>query len=341
MNRLLTALTVIILAIGYVPSQALAGGGGGDGDDHHGSEIVHGAAHEGQTGVTIFADGGEVHYIVSTPETCKYPLAWAEDVIALGTDSEYYDIIGDLVTRVLAGTLDIDTKFGIDVPEAGGNSCIQHVYRYFGSCTDEERIAVRAIDVLWDARLSTIGSYGAIGLHEYPERYCVEVVDIDLWRQMIRASDYLPKPVRATYPQYRTLVGLDNHVWYEVDTGDDRYFDSFHVALPTPGTTYEVDVDIWLKELAIDTDGDGDWDHEVTCSGDDAASVTDCGGSLVDPIFTFHYEDRAFHQFIIESRWAGEAIDESGIVHILDPDYLSVQHIFDWETVEVRSSLDG
>ena len=73
----------------------------------------------------------------------------------------------------------------------------------------------------------------------------------------------------------------------------------------------------------------------------DATTLTDCGGSADDPLFVFEYEERAFHHFVIEGRWAGQAIDENGLVHILDPDFLAVQYTFDWETVEVRSSLDG
>lgn len=300
---------------------------------HHGSDVVQGAALEGQTDAAIFAEGGQVHYIISRQNQCWYPQAWADDVIAYGTASDYYEVVGSLI--------DQPEWFSPDVPEIGGASCIQHAYNYFGSCTDEDRIGVRAIDVLWDARSETIGSYGDIGLHEYPDRYCIEIIDIDRWRQTIRASDFLPKPVRATYPQFRTLVGLANEVWYEVAAGEQRYIDGFYVELPTAGTTYNINVSIWLEEIAIDIDGDGVWDRTVTCSAGDTESLTDCGGSLEDPIFTFEYEQRAFHHFIIESRWAGEAIDEEGIVHILDPDYLAVQHVFDWETVEVRSSLDG
>ena len=251
--------------------------------------------------------------IVSRQERCWYPQSWADDVIANGTSSEYHAVVGDLID-------DEYDWFSDDVPEIGGASCIQHAYNYFASCTDEDRIAVRAIDVLWDVRNATIGSFGDIGLHEFPDRYCVEVVDIDRWRQIVHARDFLPKPVRATYPQYRTLVGLENQVWYEVEEGQDRYVDGFYVELPTPGTTYNINVTIWLEELAIDIDGDGDWDHTVTCSTGDAESVADCGGSLEDPIFTFEYEQRAYHHFVIESRWAGEAIDEEGIIHILDPE---------------------
>lgn len=327
MKKALTIVLGVTLFSGVAAAEARPG------EVHHGSNVVQGAAYEGQTGASIFAENGQIHYIVSRENRCWYPQAWLDDALVQGTSSPYY-------TYVYAVDFDPDW-FSPDVPATGGASCIQHVYHGFDSCTDEERIGVKSIDALWDARRGTIGSFGEIGIHEYSDRYCIEIVDADRWRQIIRASDFLPRPVRATYPQYRTLVGLENRAWYEVDPGDDRYVDGFHVSLPTAGTTYEIDVNIWLEEVAIDIDGDGDWDHVVTCSTGDAASLTDCGGSADEPLFLFEYDERAFHHFVIESRWAGQATDEDGLVHILDPNFLAVQYTFDWETVEVRSSLDG
>lgn len=328
MKRLIivTAATALCL----MASPALAGG---KGSVDHGTNIVQDSALEQSTVVEIFAELGPAHRVVSGESRCWYPQAWAVDVAAHGTDSAYFDLIGDIA--------DDENWFSPDVADVGGYSCLQHVYHGFDSCTDDTRIGVRAIDAIWDARQGTVGSYGSIGIHEYPDRFCVEVIDIDGWRQMIDAGDYLPTPIRATYPQFRTLVGLDNQVWYEVTEGEERYIDGFYIALPTPGITYNVTVDVWLEELAIDVDGDGVWDHTVTCSTGDADSLTDCGGSLDDPLFEFAYEHRAFHTFTIESRWAGTAIDEHGIVHTLDPNHLTRQYTFDWETVEVRSSLDG
>ncbi len=323
------AATSLLLSLASAAPAVAANGTG----PHHGSEIVQGAAYEGQTGASIFAENGQIHYIVTRDNQCWYPQSWLDDALVQGTSSPYY-------TYVSAVAFDPEA-FSPDVPEVGGASCIQHVYHGFDSCTDENRIGVLSIDALWDARRGTIGSFGDIGLHEYSDRYCVEIVDVDRWRQIIRASDYLPRPVRATYPQFRTLVGLENRVWYDVAPGNDRYVDGFHVSLPTPGTTYEIDVSIWLQEVAIDIDGDGHWDHTATCSTGDASSLTDCGGTADHPLLTFEYDERAYHRFVIESRWAGRAIDEDGLVHVLDPNFLAVQYTFDWETVEVRSSLDG
>lgn len=329
--RIFVGITSVVAVVALTPGLALAGASGSGPD--HGSNVVQGAALEPSIDVELFADHGPAHAVVSGESRCWYPQAWADDVAANSTESAYYSIVGDVA--------DNPAWFSLDVPDVGGYSCLQHVFSGFDTCTDDSMIGVRSIDAIWDARHGTIGSYGSIGIHEYSERYCVEIIDIDGWRQIINASDYLPTPVRATYPQFRTLVGLENLVWYEVTEGENRYIDGFRVELPTPGITYNVNVDIWLEGLAIDINGDGVWDHTVTCSNGSADSLTECGGDLDDPLFRFAYDERAFHQFTIESRWAGTAVDDHGIVHVLDPNYLAVQYTFDWETVEVRSSLDN
>lgn len=250
------------------------------------------------TSGSVWAENSQVHRIVSRRSQCWYPQSWLDDAITNGDASPYYGY---------ARSVGFDPEWFSDtVPEVGGDSCVQHIYSGIGPCTDENRIGVRAIDALWDARLGTIGSFGDIGLHEYADRYCLEIITRDRWRDIVEASDYLPKPVRATYPRFRTLVGLDNNVWYDVATGSNRYTDGFDLQLPTAGVTYDLTVTIWLAEIRIDIDGDGTYEYTATCSTGDAATLTDCGGSLDNPIYTFDYPLRAFHPFTIETRWPAE-----------------------------------
>ena len=70
-------------------------------------------------------------------------------------------------------------------------------------------------------------------------------------------------------------------------------------------------------------------------------SSSRCSGSPENPVFTFEYDTRAFHPFTIRTHWAGIAVDETGQVLNIDPGMLLNEYTFDWETVEVRSSLDG
>jgi len=278
--------------------------------------------------------------------TCTYPERWKADVEAYDDRSKYYPMIADLydeATKTWHPDENGIDRFGDHDWEVTHDSCVQIIYEGSGSCTGVERIGVRALAMRYDTRVhATVGNLLEFGVDQTPETVCVEIVTQAEWHGLIDGSHEIPDPIRATFPQYRTLVGLENSVWYQVDADQDRYHDSFTVHLPTPGgRDWVADVQAWLEELAIDVDGDGVWEHTVTCSTEGAESVVDCGGSLEDPLYSFMYEYRGVHAFTIEARWAGFAVGPTGEIHDLDPEYLTRQYTFDWETVEVRSSLDG
>lgn len=341
-----SAVLVLVLGLAGVllpGGSAIAGTtGGDDGSIPVEDEVGYQGNYEsGRTTVQLLASEAAGRLVWSHGGGCTYPERWITDVETYGEDSVYYPMIADLHDPD-TGEWDLD-RFGAHDWDVTHSSCVQVIYQGIDSCTDEERIGVRSLAMRYDTRLGrVVGNLVEFGIDEAPETVCVEIIDIEGWRGMIEDSDEIPDPIRATFPQYRTLVGLANSVWYEVEADQDRYHDGFTVHLPTPGgRDWTVDVQAWLEELAIDVDGDEVWDYTVTCSTGDPESVVDCGGTLDEPLYSFMYDDRGIHAFTIEARWAGIGTGPTGEIHDLDPQYLTRQYTFDWETVEVRSSLDS
>jgi hypothetical protein len=209
-----------------------------------------------------------------------------------------------------------------------------------GDCSTEDRIAVLSTYAIRDYYRGVILSVGDFDFHEMAGLYCLVVIERDPFLEIVRDETLVPEPIRATFPQFQTLVGLDNSVWYEAAAGVDSTNAGFSVGIPTQGIDYNLSLQIWLTGIQIDIDGDGVWEHTQTCADTDPGALADCAGSEDNPVYTFEYETRAFHPFTIRTLWEGQAVDETGQVLNIAPGLLMNEHIFDWETVEVRSSLD-
>lgn len=333
--RRCTAL-LVVTAVMAIPNTATAGGFG----EGANTEIV--VTTPARVEGTIWADSHGAYLVAIKRDPCWYPQSWYDDAIivdelgeAVGynTDSLHYDYVVN--------------KLGAD-PDRFGNealwsakSCIQDAFIARGDCSTEDRIAVMSSHAIRDAYLGTVVESSDFDADERLGRYCLVVIERDPWLDLVEDESLVPEPVRATFPQFRTLVGLENSVWYDVVAGEDPTNDGFSIGLPTAGIDYNLTLTIWLTEIRVDIDGDGNWDFIRECPGTDPGQLEACAGSAENPVYTFEYENRAFHPFTIETRWGGQAIDADGLILDIDPELLFNEYTFDWETVEVRSSLDG
>lgn len=290
----------------------------------------------------IWADSHGAYLVSSRQSRCWYPQDWYDSVVILddlgeitgyNIDSAYYNIV--------VNQLGADAAWFAAVDTYSASSCVQTVFLTRGDCSTEDRIAVLSTAASYDARTGEILGTGDYDLHDLGGLYCLVVISRDPWLEIVRDQSLVPEPVRATYPQSRTLVGLDNSVWYDVAAGLNPTSEGFSIDLPTAGISYNLTLQIWLAEILIDTNGDGEWDFSKTCPDRDPETLALCAGSLDNPVYAFEYETRAFHPFTIQTRWGGQAVDPNGIVLDIHPNLLLNEYTFDWETVEVRSSLDG
>ena len=327
---------IIVLSIAPAPAALAAGSR----DVGHGTEVT--VTNPARVDGTLWVDSRGAYLVAIREWQCWYPQGWYEDVVIVddtgnfvghNTDSIHYDYV---VNRLGA-----DPDLFADIPLYSDRSCIQDAFVARGDCSTEERIGVLSSHAIRDAYLGDITLARDFDFEDRSGLYCLVVIERDPWLDLIRDQSYVPEPVRATYPEQRTLVGLDNRVWYDVAPGIDRVRDGFSVTIETAGIDYNLTLEIWLTEIRVDTDGDGVWDFVKECPATDPELLDLCAGSVDDPILTFNYENRAFHPFAIETRWGGLAIDPDGIALDIDPNLLLNQYTFDWETVEVRSSLDG
>ncbi|MFW2383512.1 MAG: hypothetical protein ACN4GZ_17290, partial [Acidimicrobiales bacterium] len=296
----------------------------------------------------LWVSNGEVHASVAS-EHCRYPMDWyraaftVDDsgaIIAINENAPHFNLIRDLVDySTTPPTVDLTRFADLDMFDSG--SCIQGAFVGRDDCSTEDLIGVLATSVVFDSRNTVSISTGNFDDHDIGNLYCLVVIERDPWLEIVRDSALVPEPIRATFPQFRTLVGLENSVWYDVAAGDDLTSGGFTVDIPTTGNSYRLTLNIWLSGIRVDIDGDGEWEFNKTCSGSDADTLTPCAGSAENPVYTFEYETRAFHPFTIQTLWAGRAVDPAGNVLNIDPGLLLNEHTFDWETVEVRSSLDG
>ncbi|MDJ0924144.1 MAG: hypothetical protein QNJ77_06235 [Acidimicrobiia bacterium] len=291
---------------------------------------------------TLWVDSRGAYLVASRALRCWYPQEWYDDVVILDVDDTVAGFNSDSIYHdYVVNMLGADPGLFGDVALFSSRSCIQDAYIARGDCSSEDRIAVLASYAVRDAFLGQTSRSWDFDFEDRNGLYCLVVIERDPWLDLVRDRSYVPPPIRATYPQYRTLVGLDNHVWYDVLAGTDRTRDGFSVDLPTSGISYSLTLDIWLTEIRVDIDSDGSWDLVRECPDPDPEILELCAGSVDSPVYTFQYESRALHPFTIETRWSGQAVDPDGIVLEIDPNLLMNQYTFGWETVEVRSSLDG
>ena len=318
------------------PGVALAGGFG----EGANSEIT--VVNPARVDGTLWVDSHGAYLVAIREWQCWYPQDWYDDVVIVDADGSFVahnpdSIYYDYVVNRLGANPDLFA----DIPLYSDRSCLQDAFIARGDCSTDERIAVLSSHATRDAFLGEVTLAGDFDFEDRSGLYCLVVIERDPWHDLIRDQSYVPEPVRATYPELRTLVGLDNRVWYDVAPGVDRVRDGFSLAIETAGIDYNLTLEIWLAEIRVDTDGDGTWDFAKQCPATDTEQLDLCAGSVDTPIFTFQYENRAFHPFTIETRWGGLAVDPDGIALDIDPNLLMSQYTFDWETVEVRSSLDG
>ncbi|MCP4964280.1 MAG: hypothetical protein GY926_03495, partial [bacterium] len=261
-------------------------------------------------------------------------------IIAINDTAPHFNLIRDLIDYgTTPPTVDLSRFAELDMFDSG--SCIQGAFVGRDDCSTEDLIGVLATSIVFDSRTAVSISTGSFDDHDIGNLYCLVVIERDPWLEIVSDSALVPEPVRATFPQFRTLVGLENSVWYDVAEGDDLTSGGFTVDIPTTGNSYRLTLNIWLSGIRVDIDGDGEWDFDKTCPGSDAGTLAPCAGSAENPVYTFEYETRAFHRFTIQTLWAGLAVDPAGNVLNIDPGLLLNEHTFDWETIEVRSSLDG
>ena len=336
MKRFLSAfaLAASISVMACTPAVAI------DNSDEGNSEVTvtNPARVEGK----LWADSRGAYLVATRAQRCWYPQSWYDEVIIVddlgeivghNTDSIYYDYV---VNKLAA---DPDLSGAHDLWSE--RSCIQDAFIARGDCSTEDRIAILSSHAIRDAYLGEVDIAGDFDDADRRGLYCLIVIERDPWLDLVKDESLVPDPIRATFPQFRTLVGLENSVWYDVAGGDDPTSDGFSVDLPTAGIDYNLTLTIWLTEIRVDIDGDGLWDFTRECPGTDPDQLETCAGSADNPIFTYEYENRAIHPFTIETRWGGQAIDPNGIALDIDPNLLMNEYTFDWETVEVRSSLDG
>ena len=281
-------------------------------------------------------------YLVAIRDSrCWYPQGWYDDVVIvddlgeiIGFDdtSIYYDLVHN--------QLDANPEWFGHHDAYSARSCLQNVFLTRGDCSTDDRLAVLATSGIRDARTGQVLQAGDFDLHDLGGLYCLVVITRDPLQELVEDQSLVPDPVRATFPQFTTLVGLDNSVWYDVAPGENRTTDGFGIAIPTAGADYNLTLQIWLAGIQIDIDGDGNLEYDQLCPGTDPGQLAACAGSELDPVYTFQYETRAFHPFTIRTVWAGLAVDETGQILNIAPGVLFNEFTFDWETVEVRSSLD-
>jgi len=330
MRRTLILIAVAVFAL--LPSPATAGGAV-DGDDFN-LKVEHAYV----SGDLWLED--HTAYLREIGELdCQYPQEWWDEVVIvddsgaiIGYNEENYRAY--MVKDIIAAGADA-SKFG-DVGLFTTGSCYQGALVASGDCSDDDQVAVFALYGTRDVYRDITSLTSDFDVSWRLGNYCLVVVDEEDARDRLRGDTHVPDPIRATFPQFRTLVGLENSVWYDVADGLDPSNGGFTLAIETAGADYLLDVQIWLAGISIDIDGDGEWEYNHTC--EDSAT---CTGSLEDPIYTFEYETRAFHTFTIRTLWAGYAVDEAGLILSIEPGMMWNEHTFDWETVEVRSSLDG
>lgn len=290
----------------------------------------------------LWADSAGAYLVATRQSRCWYPQEWYDDVVVLDVDGSVIDYnTGSIYYGYVVDQLGANPDWFADIDTFSANSCIQDVYLARGDCSTEDQLAVLSTAAVYDARIGRILQQGDFDFHDIGGLYCLVVVERDPWLQRIEDQALVPEPVRSTYPRNRTLVGLGNRAWYDVAAGTNRTNDGFELDLPTAGADYHLTLEIWLTEIRIDIDGDGSWDFTKACPDPDPELLGRCAGSLDNPAYTFEYEARAFHPFTIQTNWGGRATDGAGNVLDIDPSLLLNSYTFDWETVEVRSSLDG
>lgn len=323
---------IVLLTVSLgIAAPALAIDEGGDGNES--VEVSDPAYVTGD----LWVDSNAAYAIEIRQRQCWYPQDWYDEVVIVDIDGQISgynadSLYFDLVHNQLGDNADL---FGA-VPMYSSSSCIQSAYVTRGDCSDDQRIAVLATSAVRDVFLGDTLSTGDFDIHDMGDLYCLVVITRDNLYERLQAEDHVPEPIRASFPQTRTLVGLQNSVWYDVAVGLDPASGGFGLAIDTAGADYILDLDIWLAGIEIDINGDGEWDYTTAC--DDLAS---CAGSLEEPVYTFAYEARALHTFTIRTLWAGIAVDEIGTVLNIEPGMMGNELTYDWETVEVRSSLDG
>ncbi len=338
--RLKLLIGVLTLAATCAPAPALAGGTRGDGNHYVNVETPAYVTGD------LWASSAGVFATITRQHSCWYPQDWWDETVVIYEDgivveydetSPYYDAVRAAISRVIIdGDRDPSDLFAeIDVFSA--RSCVQATFTGRDDCSTDEMIGVLSTASVHDAFRGVRIETGSFDDHDIGGLYCLVVIERDPWLEIVRDEALIPEPVRATFPQFRTLVGLENRVWYEVGPGADPVTGGFHVAIPTAGNDYDLTLNVWLTGIRVDIDGDGRWELDRTC----AADLEPCTGSADAPIFTFEYETRALHTFTIQTLWAGQAFGPTGEVLNISPGLLRNEHTFDWETVEVRSSLDG
>lgn len=339
--RRISVLACAVMLVTVLPSPAFAGEGGG-GTTY---QVLQNPGFV-QGGIWI-AEGSSGYVRSNFASTCNYAQTWAE--YAADNINDFYhdravsliegnDADGEIIwnSRVVDDTgTPGDTWYWI-----GQDRCLQYVWSQGAPCTDEFRVGVNALRVIIDAATGLVYAYGGTGSTGIPslDRWaCLEVITQDeLALAAVNQAD-LPPPDDVVSPDGRGLTGLDSWFWYETQDGSDLYFDGFQVQIPTTARNWTLDVEVWLKEIRIDADGDGTWDHIEPCSTGGPETVVACAGSIDDPIYEHLYEASGEYPFVIETQWAGTATDPFGTVHVLDSDLLVSRTVRPYTVIEVRS----
>jgi len=334
-------LSIMVLLATLMPSAAMAADFGEDGNS---SVLIENPAY---VSGELWASNAGVFATIVQHHSCWYPQEWWDDAVIgyeEGTTpiyndaSRFRDIVESIVNKALSKPDEPrqPPQLFAEIDVFSERSCIQATFVGREDCSTEEMVGVLATAVVRDAYRQVPISIGSFDEHDIGGLYCLVVIEREPWLEIVRDEALIPEPVRATFPQFRTIVGLENQIWYEVAPGVNPTAGGFSVAIPTAGNPYNLSLTVWLTGVRIDIDGDGEWEYDNRCTGD----LVTCTGSPDSPIYTFQYETRALHDFTIQTLWAGQAVGPTGEVLNISPGLLLNEHTFGWETVEVRSSLD-
>ncbi len=296
----------------------------------------------------LWASSAGVFATIVQRHSCWYPQEWWDDAVivydgddlpAYNDSSRFRDIVESIVNKALSNPNEtrLPSQLFAEIDLFSERSCIQATFVGREDCSTDDLVGVLATAAVRDAYRQIPISTGSFDEHDIGGLYCLVVIEREPWLEIVRDEALIPEPVRATFPQFRTIVGLENQIWYEVGPAANPTSGGFSVAIPTAGNSYDLDLTVWLTGVRIDTNGDGEWEYANRCRDDIAA----CTGSADSPIYTFEYTTRALHSFTIQTLWAGQAVGPTGEVLNISPGLLLNEHTFAWETVEVRSSLDS
>ena len=220
---MLRALTLLLMFAGALAAQpaAIAVDDNDIGNTHL---TIHDPAY---VSGDLWASSEGVFATITRQHSCWYPQSWWDDavvdyadgaVLTYNTGSRYFETVRQIVTRIGNDPDDVRDPHQLfeELDVFSSRSCIQATFVGRDDCSTEEMIGVLATAAVRDAFRGITIDTGSFDDHDIGGLYCLVVIERDPWLELVEDEAFIPEPVRATFPQFRTLVGLENRVWYEV-----------------------------------------------------------------------------------------------------------------------------